>query len=344
MQFVEAPTKGQPDKVCDAIADAILDEYLRRDPNSRVSIEVFGSHGMIAIGGEVTSNADFDVAAVAKQVYREVGYTDEIEPFVNIAADAPDILSTVKRGGANDACVASGYATSATPQFLPRPLVLAHALAKRLDDLRSLDTEFSWLRPDGKVLVGMEGVRPKHITVTIQHDEQVEESLVRTRLFERAISPIIGMNEGVNVTINKSGRVTSGGFQSDTGVTGRKISSDTYGGLLPWGAGALSGKDPAKIDRLAGYMCRYAAKNLVALGAGKTVLVDAVYERGAERPVFLRARTGEGKDVTAKLTELFDFRPSAMLETLDLRKPIYKSTACYGHFGREGFPWERIKH
>ncbi|MEI7740894.1 MAG: methionine adenosyltransferase domain-containing protein [bacterium] len=342
MQFVEVVTKGQADKICDQIADAVLDEYLRREPNSRVSLEVFGSHGMMVIGGEVTSKADFDVATVAKQVYHEIGYLDEIEPFVNIALDSPDSIRTSERGGANDMCIASGYATNATPQFLPASLVLAQAIAKRLDDLRLTDSSFNWLRPDGKVMVGFDGQHPKFIKIMVQHDDSVDDSMVRTKLFERVVASMLRNLDGVKVDINYSGKITQGGFQVDTGVTGKKLAADTYGGVLPWGAGSLSGKDPSKIDRLSAYMCRFAAKNLVAMGAGRTVMIEAIYSRGEEKPVFLRARTGEGKDLTETVKEKFDFRPASILERLDLRRPIYKATACYGHFGRNEFPWEKL--
>jgi len=342
MQFVECVTRGQPDKVADQIADGIVDEYLRRDKLARVSVDVLCSHGAMMIGGEVTSTADFDVGAIAKRVYRECGYLDEIEPFVNISTDVSEVIALDKLGSANDVTVASGYATSVTPQFLPKPYVLAQAVVKRLDDLRGLDPEFAWLRPDGKVLIGADRGSIKYATLIVQHDDSVDESLVRTRLFERVLLPVLGSAESVTIAINRQGKYTQGGFQLGVGVTGRKIASDTYGGLLPWGGGALSGKDPSKIDRLGSYMARFAAKTLCAKGLGRSIMVDVVYARGEERPIYLKARTGEGKDLTNQLAS-FDFRPSAILERLDLRRPIYRATACYGHFGREGFPWEKVE-
>lgn len=341
MRYTESVTKGQPDKVCDQIADAIVDEYIRHDPKARVSIDVMGSHGAIMVSGEVTTKADFDVESIVKRVYREIGYVDEHEPYVSIERDAPNVLLAEKRGGANDTTVVTGYATSSTPEMLPEPLLLAHAIAKRLDDLRSMDREFSWLLPDGKVLVGCEGTEPRFVGLTVQHDESIDESFVRTRLAEQVIAPIVGNLDKVTVTVNQGGACTAGGFSAFIGLTGRKIACDTYGGLLPWGGGALSGKDPGKIDRCGAYMARYAAKWLVAKGAGKTVQVTLCYVRGMEHPVMVKARTGEGKDVTSALQGM-DFRPSAILERLNLRVPRYRETACYGHFGRD-FPWERIR-
>lgn len=343
MKTVESVTEGHPDKVCDQISDAILDEYLRRDPASRVAVESFGCHGMLVVGGEVTSKSGpLDVERIARSVYREIGYKDDLEVFVNIEQQSPDIAAGVDTGGAGDQGIMYGYATDETPDLMPRAVTLAHKLTQGLAVLRRHDPAFSWLGPDGKAQVTMEKGKVKTVLVSTQHSEAISQEQIRNELIRGLIGPVVDDMEGVEVFVNPTGRFVVGGFVADTGLTGRKLMVDTYGGLLPHGGGAFSGKDPSKVDRSASYMCRYAAKNLVAAGLCRGVLVSVAYAIGKAEPLMLRAVTSEGKDLSKVLKERFDFRPSAIIERLDLRKPIFRATASYGHFGRVGFPWEEI--
>ncbi len=342
MKTCESVTEGHPDKVCDQIADAILDAYLSRDPASRVAVEVFGSHGALMIGGEVTSTAEIDPAQVAHRVYKEIGYDDDLEVFTNIEEQSPDIARGVDTGGAGDQGIMYGYATAETPEFLPLPVVLAHRLAWGLADLRRHDPALSWLRPDGKTQVTVEKGKVTAVVVSAQHQEDVSAIDMRRLLLKHLIEPNIGEADRARVFVNPTGSFVSGGFKADTGLTGRKIMVDTYGGLIPHGGGAFSGKDPTKVDRSGAHMARFAAKNIVANGLARNCLVSVAYVIGKEEPVMLKAVSGEGKDLSGYLRENFDFRPRAIIERLGLRRPIYRQTAAYGHFGRDGFPWELI--
>jgi S-adenosylmethionine synthetase len=342
MKTVESVTEGHPDKVCDQIADAILDAYMARDPASRVAIECFGSHGALMIGGEVSSTAEVDAAAVALGVYREIGYQDELEVFTNIEEQSPDIARGVDGGGAGDQGIMYGYATSETPEFMPAPVVLAHRLAYGLANLRRNHREFSWLRPDGKTQVTMEKNDVTTVLVSTQHREDMAQADMRKLIVKHLINPVIGETDTVRVLFNPTGAFVRGGFAADTGLTGRKIMVDTYGGLIPHGGGAFSGKDPTKVDRSGAYMARFAAKNAVANGLAKNCLVSVAYAIGKEDPVMLRAVSGDGRDLTAFVKQHFDFRPRAIMERLSLRRPIYRQSASYGHFGRDEFPWEHI--
>ncbi len=342
MKTVESVTEGHPDKICDQIADAILDAYLARDPASRVAVEVFGSHGALMIGGEISSTAELDPAQTALRVYEEIGYKDELEVFTNIEEQSPDIARGVDSGGAGDQGIMYGYATVETPEFMPQPLVYAHRLARGLADLRRNHPEFSWLRPDGKTQVTMEKGRVKTVLISCQHREDMTVGDMRKLLVKYLISAAINDLEDVQVLVNPTGAFVRGGFVADTGLTGRKLMVDTYGGLIPHGGGAFSGKDPTKVDRSAAYMARFAAKNIVANRLAKNCLVSVAYAIGREEPVMLRAVTGEGKDLSPYLKQHFDFRPRAIMERLSLRRPIYRQTAAYGHFGRDEFPWEHI--
>jgi S-adenosylmethionine synthetase len=342
MKTAESVTEGHPDKVCDQIADAILDAYLSRDPASRVAIEVFGSHGALMIGGEVTSKTAIDPVQIASKVYKEIGYNDELEVFTNIEEQSPDIAKGVDTGGAGDQGIMYGYATMETPEFLPTPVVLAHRLAWGLANLRRNHPEFTWLRPDGKTQVTMDKDRVTAVVVSTQHQEDMGVIEMRRLIMKHLVEPTIGEVAAAKIFVNPTGSFVSGGFQADTGLTGRKIMVDTYGGFIPHGGGAFSGKDPTKVDRSGAYMARFAAKNIVANGLAKNCLVSVAYVIGKEEPVMLRAVSGEGKELSAYLRENFDFRPRAIIERLTLRRPIYRATATYGHFGRDGFPWEHI--
>jgi S-adenosylmethionine synthetase len=342
MKTVESVTEGHPDKVCDQIADAILDAYLAKDPASRVAVEVFGSHGAVMIGGEVTSAAVVDPTTIAHKVYKEIGYGDDIDVFTNIEEQSRDIAQGVDVGGAGDQGIMYGYATNETKEYLPQCVVLAHRLAWGLADLRRTDPDMAWLRPDGKTQVTVSGDRTVTVVVSTQHDEAMAQEEIRKHLVKRLIAPVIGGVKDVEIHINPTGKFVLGGFTADTGLTGRKLMVDTYGGLIPHGGGAFSGKDPTKVDRSAAYMARFAAKNIVANGVAKNCFVTVAYAIGREEPVMLTAKSGDGKSLTQYLKQHFDFRPRAIIERLSLRRPIYRSTAAYGHFGRDEFPWEHI--
>lgn len=343
MKTVESVTEGHPDKVCDQISDAILDEYLRRDPTSRVAVESFGSHGMLVIGGEVTSKSGpLDTERIARSVYREIGYNEDLEVFVNIEQQSPDIAQGVDTGGAGDQGIMYGYATDETPELMPRAVVLAHRLTQGLANLRRHAAGFSWLCPDGKAQVTVERGRVKTVLVSTQHAESISQESIKEQLIRHLICPVIGDLDGVEILVNPTGKFVIGGFTADTGLTGRKLMVDTYGGLLPHGGGAFSGKDATKVDRSASYMCRFAAKNLVAHGYAHSCLVSVAYAIGRAEPLMLKAVTAEGADLSDVVKKNFDFRPLAIIERLGLRRPIFRQTATYGHFGRDGFPWEEV--
>jgi S-adenosylmethionine synthetase len=297
---------------------------------------------MLVVGGEVTSEAEVDIEATARRVYTEIGYEDDLEPFVNIELQSGDIAQGVDTGGAGDQGIMYGYATAETPSFMPASVAFAHELSRRLADLRRHDPDFAWLRPDGKTQVTMDRGRVKTVVVSTQHAQETGQEEIRAALLEGLIGPVIGDLDGVDVHVNPTGRFVLGGFTADTGLTGRKLMVDTYGGMIPHGGGAFSGKDATKVDRSAAYMARYAAKNLVANGYAKKCMVSVAYAIGRAEPVMLVARAEDGRDLSLLLRKYFDFRPNAIIERLDLRRPIFRETAAYGHFGRETFPWEQV--
>ncbi len=338
---VESVTEGHPDKICDQVSDAILDECLRQDPKSRVAIESFGAHGLFIIGGEVTTHAKFDAPKIAAKVYKEIGHTDKLKIVTNIIKQSPDIAMGVDTGGAGDQGIMYGFATDETPEYLPRAVAMVHKLTRGLENLRK-SKKIKWLLPDGKAQITMNGKNIKTVLVSAQHKKGVSIEEIRREITNKLIKKIVGDISGVDILVNPTGRFEVGGFTADTGLTGRKIMVDTYGGLIPHGGGCFSGKDPTKVDRSGAYMCRFAAKNLIAGGYGKSVLVSVAYAIGKAEPLMLRAINEKGKDLTPLLKKNFDFRPLAIIERLDLQKPIYRQTATYGHFGRESFPWERL--
>ncbi len=342
LRTVESVTEGHPDKICDQVSDAILDEYLRRDSSSRVAVETFGSHGMFVIGGEVTSFGEFDVERLAKNFYKTIGYEDNLEVFTNIVRQSPDIAQGVDTGGAGDQGIMYGYATDETDELLPKPIVLVHKLTAGLADLRRHNPEFHWLGPDGKAQITCNKETIKAVLVSTQHDEKISHDEIKEKLIQYLIRPIIGDLEGIEVLVNPTGKFVVGGFAADTGLTGRKIMVDTYCGLLPHGGGAFSGKDPTKVDRSAAYMARFAAKNIVANGYARNCLVSVAYAIGRAEPLMLSARSSDGKDLTEIVKKNFDFRPKAIIERLNLRRPIYLKTASYGHFGKTDLPWEEV--
>jgi S-adenosylmethionine synthetase len=338
---VESVTSGHPDKICDQISDAILDECLRQDPKSRVAIETLGGHGMIVVCGEVTTNAKLDFEEIARRVYREIGHQNEVKVISNVVCQSPDIAQGVDTGGAGDQGIMYGFATDATPEFLPKSVVLAHKLTRGLQDLRE-SGEVPWLYPDGKSQVTMNSGDIKAILVSCQHHNEVGQAEIRQTLIDKLIKPLNGDISHIEILVNPTGKFVQGGFEADTGLTGRKIMVDTYGGLIPHGGGCFSGKDPTKVDRSAAYMARFAAKNLVANGLAKETLVSVAYAIGRAEPVMVEAINEKSESLAQVLKDKFDFRPLAIIERLDLRRPIYRQTAAYGHFGKAGLPWEEI--
>ena len=339
---VESVTAGHPDKVCDQISDSLLDAYLEQDPRSRVAVESFGGHGLLVIGGEVTSRGAIDAEDVARRVYRDIGYADDLRVLVNLAAQSPDIALGVDPGGAGDQGIMYGYATDETPTFLPRAVVLAHALARGLETLRRDDPTMSWLRPDGKTQVTVRDGRVTTVLVSTQHDPAWRTEDIRAALLPKLIAPAVGDLDGVEVIVNPTGNFVQGGFAADTGLTGRKIMVDTYGGLAPHGGGAFSGKDATKVDRSAAYMARFVAKNLVAQGLAQECLVAVAYAIGRAEPVMVSAVDESGRALPPAALAQFDFRPAAIIERLGLTRPLFRRTAAYGHFGKDDLPWEQV--
>ncbi|OGZ63973.1 MAG: methionine adenosyltransferase [Candidatus Staskawiczbacteria bacterium RIFCSPLOWO2_01_FULL_37_25b] len=338
---VESVTSGHPDKVCDQISDAILDECLKQDPNTRAGIETFGNHGLLVIGGEVTTTANFDAEKIAKEVYKKIGYEKDLNVITGIVKQSPDIAQGVDTGGAGDQGIMYGFATNETEKFLPEAVVKAHELAKGLEDLRK-NGIIGWLKPDGKTQITIESGKIKTILVSCQHDENVSQQEIKKELIEKLIKPVIGDISGIEILVNPTGRFVQGGFEADAGLTGRKIMVDTYGGLITHGGGCFSGKDPSKVDRSAAYMCRFAAKNLVAAGFAKQCLVSVAYAIGKAEPLMVEAINEKGESLADVVKKNFDFRPKAIIERLNLRQPIYSQTSVYGHFGKDNMPWEKI--
>ena len=367
----ESVTEGHPDKICDNVSDAFLDEYLKQDPDSRVAIETLVTTDFVMVSGEVTSKAALDGPAqerLARTVIREIGYddadlkfdADTCEVRLMLHSQSPDISRGVdeKEGGeqgAGDQGIMFGYATNETPEMMPMPILLSHKLTKMLAQVRR-DGTLSWVRPDGKsqVSVKYEGGKPAGVTAVVistQHSPDVSQQDIREGITSRVIKPVLGglWNDDINVHINPTGNFEIGGPHGDTGLTGRKIIVDTYGGFGRHGGGAFSGKDPSKVDRSACYMCRYIAKNVIAAGIADRCEVQLAYAIGVAEPVSLYVNTfGTGKIPDERITDIvrenFEMRPAAIITQLNLKRPIYRKTAAYGHFGREDepeFTWER---
>lgn len=338
---VESVTSGHPDKVCDQISDAILDACLAQDPASRVAAETFGSNGLLVIGGELTTGADFDAEKIGREVYKNIGYGEDLKVITNIVKQSPDIAQGVNTGGAGDQGIMYGYATDETDEFLPAGISLVHKLTRGLENLRT-SGELAWLKPDGKAQATLENGKITKILISTQHAEDVSQEQIREDLIEKLIKSLIGDISGIEILINPTGKFLLGGFTADAGLTGRKIMVDTYGGLFPHGGGAFSGKDPTKVDRSAAYMARFAAKNLVANKLAKDALVSVSYAIGKTDPLMVEAINEKGESLAKIVNEKFDFRPLSIIERLNLRRPIYSQTAAYGHFGKKGLPWEEI--
>ena len=359
----ESVTEGHPDKICDQISDAILDEALRQDPLSRVAAESFVTTGQCFIIGEITTSGFLDFQAIARKVIGDIGYTKPEYGFdiscgilSAIDAQSPDIAMGVDQDGAGDQGIMFGYACRDTKELMPITISTAHKLAQRLAQVRK-DGTIGYLRPDGKTQVTVEfdeegrPLRIDTVLISAQHDPEAAQEQIKKDLIKHVIMPVIPENlldDDTRFLVNPTGRFVIGGPMGDTGLTGRKIIVDTYGGVAPHGGGAFSGKDPTKVDRSAAYAARYAAKNVVAAGLADKCLIQLAYAIGVAEPVSIMVNTeGTGKISDEKLADLvaekFDFRPRAIIERLDLRKPIYHKTAAYGHFGREdqGFSWEK---
>jgi S-adenosylmethionine synthetase len=339
---VESVTSGHPDKICDQVSDAILDACLAQDPKSRVAVECFGSHGLFIIGGEVTTKAKFDAAKIARKVYREIGHTDKLKIITNIIKQSPDIAMGVDTGGAGDQGIMYGFATDETPEYLPKAVAMVHKLTKGLEDLRR-KKKIKWLLPDGKAQITVHNGSIMTVLISTQHKKGIPIETVRREITNKLIKKVVGDIKGIQILVNPTGKFEVGGFMGDTGLTGRKIIVDTYGGLIPHGGGSFSGKDPTKVDRSAAYMCRFVAKNIVAKKLAKSCLVSVAYAIGKAEPLMLQATDEKGNDLSGYVAKNYDFRPRAIIERLNLQTPIYQATATYGHFGRVDFPWEKIE-
>jgi S-adenosylmethionine synthetase len=334
---VESVTSGHPDKVCDQISDAILDAYLAVDPKSRVAVETFGGHGKLVIGGEVTSKGNVDYVKIARKVYKDIGYKGKLEISAHIVKQSPDIAMGVDTGGAGDQGIMYGFATNETSEFLPKGVVLVHRLAKRLEEARKKG-KIKWLGPDGKTQVTYTNGKLHTVLVSTQHAPNVK--IITKKIIAPLLSP--AERKKVKILVNPTGKFVTGGFESDTGLTGRKIMVDTYGGLIPHGGGCFSGKDATKVDRSGAYMCRYVAKSLVASGYGKEVLVSVAYAIGMAEPLMIEAINEKGENLAEIVRKNFDFKPLSIIETLGLRNPIFGQTVTYGHFGKKNLSWEKI--
>lgn len=361
----ESVTEGHPDKVCDQIGDAILDDILAQDPNARVACEVCATTGLVLVMGEITTTGYCDVQKIVRKTVEEIGYNrgkfgfdaENLAVLVSLNEQSPDIALGVDADGAGDQGMMFGYACRETEECMPLPITLAHKLARRLAAIRK-DGSHKELRPDGKTQVSVEydengkPLRIDTIVVSTQHDEEVSQEYLREMIIKDVITPIIPkelMDENTKIFVNPTGRFVVGGPKGDSGLTGRKIIVDTYGGYAPHGGGSFGGKDPTKVDRSASYMARYVAKNMVAAGFADRMQIQLSYAIGVAKPISICIDTFNTSKYTEKelidiVNANFDLTPKGIISTLDLRRPIYRQTATYGHFGRNDLdlPWEKL--
>jgi len=360
----ESVTEGHPDKIADQISDAILDEVMKEDPFGRVACETFVTTGLTLVGGEITTKCYVDIPSIARGVIKDIGYTDAKYGFdyetcailTSLDQQSTDIAMGVDKAGAGDQGMMFGYATKETPEYMPLPIHLAHLVTKRLAECRK-SKEISFLRPDGKSQVSVRYIDHKpvsveSIVVSTQHEPDVDIETIKKEVIEKVIKKSVPKelmkNENIRYFINPTGRFVIGGPLGDAGLTGRKIIVDTYGGAYSHGGGAFSGKDPTKVDRSASYFARYVAKNVVAADLADRCGIQVAYAIGVAEPISLMVETfGTGKiddnTLSNLLLKVFDFTPGGIIEALQLRKPIYRKTAAYGHFGRteKEFSWEK---
>lgn len=361
----ESVTEGHPDKICDQISDAILDDLLAQDPNSRVACEVCATTGLVLVMGEITTEGYCDVQKIVRNTVAEIGYnrgkfgfdSENLAVLVSLKEQSPDIALGVDVNGAGDQGMMFGYACKETAELMPMPIVLAHKLAQRLAIIRKSGLHKE-LRPDGKTQVSVEYdeagnvMRVDTIVVSTQHDEEVSQEALRKTIIEEVIKPIVPaslMDDKTKIYVNPTGRFVIGGPKGDSGLTGRKIIVDTYGGYAPHGGGAFSGKDPTKVDRSAAYMARYVAKNMVAAGFAQRLQIQLSYAIGMAEPLSICVDTFNTSSYTDDylidvIRKNFDLTPKGIITSLNLRRPIYKQTATYGHFGRNDLdlPWEKL--
>ena len=359
----ESVTEGHPDKVCDQISDAVLDEVLEQDPDARVAIETFTKTGLVVVGGELSTEAYVNIQDIVRDTLQKIGYDDGKK---GIDGDSCGVLTCVeeqsqdiqqgvdKEGdqGAGDQGIMFGYATDKTDALLPLPIVLSHKLTKKLSRVRKQGV-IDYLRPDGKsqVTVKYENGKPQGISAIVlsaQHDSDITQNTLKKDLKKNVIQPVMSKYDwdDADIYINPTGRFVKGGPEADAGLTGRKIIVDTYGGMARHGGGAFSGKDPSKVDRSASYMARYIAKNIVAAGLADTCEIQLSYAIGRSNPISVKVDTFDtanvAEDELSKVVmDLFPLKPKEMIEYLDLKKPVYSSTATYGHFGNEDYTWEK---
>ena len=358
----ESVTEGHPDKLCDTISDCILDEYLKQDNHARVAVETFASGNRITIAGQVTAKGEVDIEKLVREKIKEIGYDNEnidmdyktCDIDINITKQSPDIALGVDIGGAGDQGIMFGFACDETPEYMPYAISMAHKLSKRLTEVRK-NKEIKYLRPDGKtqVTVEYENDRPKRIEtilVSTQHNEEISQEKLKKDVIEKVIKPVIPENmidKDTKIYINPTGKFVIGGPLGDTGLTGRKIIVDTYGGYARHGGGAFSGKDASKVDRSAAYMLRHIAKNIVANGYAKKCEIQISYAIGMKEPLSIHVNTfGTGiiseKALITKIKQKFDLTPDGIIKYLELDKPIYSLTTNYGHFGKENLTWEKV--
>ena len=363
----ESVTEGHPDKICDQISDSILDEFLKQDPDSRVAVESMTTTGLVLVAGEVTSIGRTDIQQIVRKTIREIGYDnpeygfhcDNCSVLESLHEQSPDISvgvtpSGVKEQGAGDQGVMFGYATDETKELMPLPIAMAHKLSMTLSEVRR-NKKLGWIRPDGKsqVSVVYEDFKPKRIdtiVISTQHSPEIGLEQLRQEIIENVIKPVCSewIDNSSSFLVNPTGRFVIGGPPGDTGLTGRKVIADTYGGMGRHGGGAFSGKDPSKVDRSACYMARYIAKNIVASGLAGKCEVQLAYAIGVAEPVSVMVDTFGTSTIAEnvieeKIRDTFDMKPAGIIKTLDLKRPIYKKTAAYGHFGRNEptFTWEK---